>query len=216
MSDYAVEVASLSKIYNNVNALKNINLKVEKGEFIAIMGSSGSGKTTLLNILSCLDTPTSGDIKIAGRDVSSLSGGQIRDLRANHIGLVFQQFHLIEYLTVLDNIMLAQSYHSIQHKDSAFAMLEKLGLQDKANSLPSQLSGGQQQRVCIARALINDCSLLLADEPTGNLDAANEDIVLSLFKELNKEGKTILMVTHNFNLAKNAGRIINLQYGEIS
>lgn len=211
----AIEIADLSKSYNNNLVLKSINLTVKQGEFVAIMGSSGSGKTTLLNILSCLDKPSSGDFLINNHALLQMKGSQLRDFRAKNIGLVFQQFHLVSYLSVLQNVLLAQFYHSTIDKDSAIDILRKLDLADKINSSPNQLSGGQQQRVCIARSLINNPSVLLADEPTGNLDAENESIVMSLLNGLNQQGKTVIMVTHSLALAKQADRIINLEYGEL-
>ena len=192
-----------------------MNIAVARGEFVAIMGSSGSGKTTLMNILSCLDTPTEGKVLLNGTDAAALDEEARRAFRARTIGLVFQQFHLLPYLTACENVMLAQYYHSVTDKAAALAALERVGLAHRSDHLPKQLSGGEQQRVCIARALINEPEILFADEPTGNLDAENEQTVLRIFAELHAQNRTIVMVTHNPDLGAKTDRIIRLQHGRI-
>ena len=166
---YILELKNVSKIYESVNALTDINLKVKKGEWIAIMGSSGSGKTTMMNIIGCMDKPSNGQVLIDGNDISNESQKNLTKIRREKIGLIFQQFHLISYLTALENVMVAQYYHSMIDEQEAMEALKKVGLADRAKHLPSQLSGGEQQRVCIARALINNPEIILADEPTGQL-----------------------------------------------
>ena len=163
-----------------LRALDHVSLHVEQGEWLAIMGPSGSGKSTLVNLIGCLDRPTEGEILLDGVDVSQMSGAELNRVRAEKIGFVFQAFHLIPYLTALENVMLAQYFHSMTDEKEALEALERVGLRDRAHHLPAHLSGGEQQRVCIARALINDPKIVLADEPTGNLDAQNEEIVLRL------------------------------------
>ncbi|HEG5219801.1 TPA: ABC transporter ATP-binding protein, partial [Campylobacter jejuni] len=170
-------------------------------EWLAIMGPSGSGKSTLLNILSLMDTPSSGEYILDNENLEQMDEEQKITLRREKIGLVFQQFHLIPYLNALENVMLSQYYHSSVDEEDAKMVLEKVGLSHRLTHLPSQLSGGEQQRVCIARALINNPELLLADEPTGNLDEANEQIVLQTLQKLKNEGKTIVLITHNPDLA---------------
>jgi len=212
-----IEVVGLSKRYGpDVAALDNVQLTVERGEWLAVMGPSGSGKSTLLNILGCLDRSSSGEVRIAGTDVSRLSKQELNRFRAEQVGFIFQQFHLIPYLTALENVLLAQYFHSRTDNDQALGMLSRVGLAHRAHHLPSQLSGGEQQRVAIARALINEPSLMLADEPTGNLDAANEVIVMKLLEELHAEGNTIIMVTHDPTIARSADRTITLEHGRIS
>ena len=210
-----IETVHLYKRFGTVTALDDVNIAVARGEFVAIMGSSGSGKTTLMNILSCLDTPTEGKVLLNGTDAAALDEEARRAFRARTIGLVFQQFHLLPYLTACENVMLAQYYHSVTDKAAALAALERVGLGHRSSHLPKQLSGGEQQRVCIARALINEPEILFADEPTGNLDAENERIVLNIFAELHAQGRTIVMVTHNPDLGQQTDRIIQLQHGKI-
>ncbi len=187
-----LELKDVSKIYESVNALSNINLKVKKGDWIAIMGSSGSGKTTMMNIIGCMDRPSNGQVLIDGVDISKESQKNLTKIRREKIGLVFQQFHLISYLTALENVMVAQYYHSMIDEKEALEALRKVGLADRAKHLPSQLSGGEQQRVCIARALINNPEIILADEPTGNLDEANEIMVIDILKQLHKRNASAL------------------------
>ena len=214
-NDVILELRDVSKIYESVNALSNINLKVKKGDWIAIMGSSGSGKTTMMNIIGCMDRPSNGQVLINGVDISKENQKNLTNIRREKIGLTFQQFHLISYLTALENVMVAQYYHSMIDEKEALEALRKVGLADRAKHLPSQLSGGEQQRVCIARALINNPEIILADEPTGNLDEANEVMVIEIFKQLHKEGATIIVVTHDPEVGDEAMRKITLDYGKI-
>ena len=210
-----IQTVHLSKRFGAITALDDVNITVARGEFVAIMGSSGSGKTTLMNILTCLDTPTEGQVLLNGTDAAALDDEARRIFRARTIGLVFQQFHLLPYLTACENVMLAQYYHSVTDKAAALAALERVGLAHRSDHLPKQLSGGEQQRVCIARALINEPEILFADEPTGNLDAENEQTVLRIFAELHAQNRTIVMVTHNPDLGAQTDRIIHLQHGRI-
>ena len=212
---YILELKNVSKIYESVNALTDINLKVKKGEWIAIMGSSGSGKTTMMNIIGCMDKPSNGQVLIDGNDISNESQKNLTKIRREKIGLIFQQFHLISYLTALENVMVAQYYHSMIDEQEAMEALKKVGLADRAKHLPSQLSGGEQQRACIARALINNPEIILADEPTGNLDEDNEIIVIDILKQLHNEGSTIIVVTHDPEVGDVAQRKIILDYGKI-
>lgn len=213
-TQYVIETRRLVKRFGQVTALDDINIQIASGEFVAIMGASGSGKTTLMNILTCLDTATEGNVILDGIDAAQLDEDGRQRFRAEKIGLVFQQFHLIPYLTALENVMLAQHYHSITDEASAKAVLAQVGLEHRINHLPSQLSGGEQQRVCIARALVNRPPVIFADEPTGNLDEKNEQLILALLTELNRQGRTIVMVTHNPDLGKLAHRTIFLQHGK--
>jgi putative ABC transport system ATP-binding protein len=199
-----------------IRALDDFSLNVDPGEWIAIMGPSGSGKSTLVNLIGCLDRPTSGEIWLDGEDVANISPNELNRVRAEKIGFVFQQFHLIPYLTALENVMLAQYFHSMTDEQEALEALERVGLKERAHHVPAQLSGGEQQRVCIARALINDPKIVLADEPTGNLDAANEEIVLRLLRDLHQQGRTIVMVTHDPVVARLADRRIELHHGKIA
>lgn len=208
-----IQIKNLSKEFGKVKALDNINLNIYKGEWLAIMGPSGSGKSTLLNILSLMDDPSSGKYILDNEDLEQINEEQKITLRREKIGLIFQQFHLIPYLSALENVMLSQYYHSSVDEEDAKAVLEKVGLSHRLSHLPSQLSGGKQQRVCIARALINNPEILLADEPTGNLDEANEKIVLQTLQKLKNEGKTIVLITHNPELAKFADCTLILQHG---
>lgn len=208
-----IQIKNLSKKFGKVKALDNINLNIYKGEWLAIMGPSGSGKSTLLNILSLMDDPSSGKYILDNEDLEQINEEQKITLRREKIGLIFQQFHLIPYLSALENVMLSQYYHSSVDEEDAKMVLEKVGLSHRLSHLPSQLSGGEQQRVCIARALINNPEILLADEPTGNLDEANEKIVLETLQKLKNEGKTIVLITHNPELAKFADRTLILQHG---
>ena len=209
-------LSGISKIYGDLKALDNINLNVEEGEWLSIMGPSGSGKTTLMNIIGCMDKPSLGKIDLAGQDISKLSSKELTVVRRDTIGLVFQQFHLVNYLTALENVMMAQYYHSMPDKDEAMEALASVGLEKRAHHLPNQLSGGEQQRVCIARALINNPKLLLADEPTGNLDEKNELIVMDIFRKLHDSGSTIIVVTHDIEVGDQAQRKIILEHGRIA
>jgi putative ABC transport system ATP-binding protein len=214
-----IELKNVTRVYKSnveVRALDGVSLSVPPGEWLAIMGPSGSGKSTLVNLIGCLDQPTSGEIVIHGTNVSQMSPAELNRFRAEKIGFIFQQYHLIPYLTAVENVMLAQYFHSMTDKREALAALERIGLADRADHLPSQLSGGEQQRVCIARALINDPNIVLADEPTGNLDAQNEEIVLRQLRELHAQGRTIIMVTHDPAVARLADRLLELHHGRIA
>jgi len=215
MEKIVLETKGLTKRFGNVTSLDHIDMRVGTGEWISIMGPSGSGKTTMLNILACLDAPTEGQYVLDGVDSSTLNEKQRAVVRREKIGLIFQQFHLVPYLTALENIMLAQYYHSMIDKKDAAEALERVRLGHRTGHLPSQLSGGEQQRVCIARALINQPAIILADEPTGNLDEANEGIILDFFKELHNEGRTIILVTHNPELAEFSDRVVRLHHGRV-
>jgi putative ABC transport system ATP-binding protein len=212
-----VEVRNLTKSYaTGVQALRNVTFDVEKGEWIAVMGPSGSGKSTLLNILGCLDAPTSGAARVEGHDLAALGAAERARFRAERVGFVFQQYHLVPYLTAVENVMLAQYFHSLADENEAAEALTRVGLGDRLGYLPSQLSGGEQQRVCVARALINQPNLILADEPTGNLDEMNEAIVMSLFTELHRAGHTVVVVTHDPEIGRMAERRIELHHGQLS
>ncbi|MBR2593278.1 MAG: ABC transporter ATP-binding protein [Firmicutes bacterium] len=210
-----LELKNISKIYGNLKALDDINLKVEKGEWVAIMGPSGSGKSTLMNIIGCMDKPSVGEVFLDGKDISKESARSLTEIRRDKIGLIFQQFHLINYLTAVENVMVAQYYHSMPDEEEALEALKRVGLGDRAKHLPSQLSGGEQQRVCIARALINHPEVILADEPTGNLDETNENIVLDIFRQLHEEGATLIVVTHDPEVGEVAERTVILEHGRI-
>lgn len=210
-----LEVKNVSKIYGDLHALKEVNFQVRKGEWVAIMGSSGSGKSTMMNIIGCMDKPSIGEVILDGQDITKESQNSLTKIRREKIGLIFQQFHLIPYLTALENVMVAQYYHSIPDEQEALQALERVGLKDRAKHLPSQLSGGEQQRVCIARALINSPEIILADEPTGNLDEVNEKIVIDILTQLHEEGSTIIVVTHDLEVGDVAERKIILEYGKI-
>src|ERR1700758_728341 len=219
-----IRLKNVSKLYparaeangGVIRALDDISLSVEPGEWLAMMGPSGSGKSTMVNLIGCLDRPTSGEIGLDGQNVAHLSGTELNRVRAEKIGFVCQQFHLIPYLSSLENVMLAQYFHSMTDEQEALQALERVGLKERAHHLPSQLSGGEQQRVCIARALINDPKIVLADEPTGNLDAVNEEIVLELLREFHQQERTIVMVTHDPVVARLADRRIELHHGKIA
>ena len=211
-----VAIDTLVKQYGALRALDGVSFNITAGEWVALMGPSGSGKTTLINILGGLDTLTSGRVVVDGVDLSRLGENQLVRYRAEKIGFVFQQFHLVPYLNAVENVMLAQYFHSTTDEAEAAATLKRVGLGQRLTHLPAQLSGGEQQRVAIARALINHPKLILADEPTGNLDEANEQIVINLFRELHKSGHTILMVTHDPDIARQADRRIELAHGHLS
>ena len=201
-----------------VEALKGVKLSVEKGEFVSIMGPSGSGKTTLMNIIGCLDTPTQGTYYLNNQLVNELDDDELASIRNKEIGFVFQSFHLLAKNSALDNVMLPMKYAGIKESEAqkrAINVLEKVGLSDRTSHAPSELSGGQQQRVAIARALVNNPSIIFADEPTGNLDSQTGDDVMNLFKELNNQGQTIILITHEENIARQSKRIINIKDGLI-
>jgi putative ABC transport system ATP-binding protein len=211
-----LELKNVSKIYGDLKALDNVNVHVDKGEWVAIMGPSGSGKSTMMNIIGCMDRPTYGEVLLDGVDIAKESSKKLTDIRRDKIGLIFQQFHMVNYLTAVENIMVSQYYHSMPDEQEALEALGRVGLRERAHHLPSQLSGGEQQRVCVARALINHPELILADEPTGNLDEANENIVLDLFAQLHAEGTTLIVVTHDPEVADAAQRTIVLEHGKVA
>lgn len=201
-----------------VPVLKDINLSVEEGEYLAVMGPSGSGKTTMMNLIGCLDRPTAGSYYLEGRDVSGCDDDELSDIRLNSIGFVFQNFHLLPKLSAVDNVALPLSYAGVPLKERtrmARKALIKVGLADRLDFMPNQLSGGQKQRVAIARAMINSPKILLADEPTGALDSKSGTAIMELFKRLNEEGVTVIMITHNERIACYAKRVIHLLDGEI-
>ena len=210
-----LQLSHVYKIYGELHAVDDLSLDVKRGEWLAVVGSSGSGKTTLMNIIGCMDTPTKGTVTLDGRELGRLNASQLTDIRKNVIGLVFQQFHLIPHLTAVENVMVAQYYHSMTDEKEAMEALDRVGLADRATHLPRQLSGGEQQRVCVARALINYPKLVLADEPTGNLDETNEEIVLDLFAQLHKDGTTLMVVTHDALVAEQGQREIRLDHGRV-
>lgn len=219
-------ILNLQNIYKDyqqdklvVPVLKDVSLQVEEGEYVAIMGPSGSGKTTLMNIIGCLDRPTSGTYELAGESVLNLRDKELSSVRLNRIGFVFQSFQLMPRESALDNVSLPLSYAGIKKKERrerARKALERVGLGDRADFKPTQLSGGQKQRVAIARAMVNNPKILLADEPTGALDSKSGRQIMELFEKLNEEGVTIVMITHDINIAKNAKRILHIIDGEIS
>jgi putative ABC transport system ATP-binding protein len=211
-----VQVEQLEKRFGEVRALDRVSFDVEAGEWIAIMGPSGSGKTTLINILGGLDHPSAGRVAVDGLEVANLGERELTRYRAEKIGFVFQQFHLIPYLTAVENVMLAQYFHSITDEKEAAEALCRVGLSDRMEHVPAELSGGEQQRVAIARALINQPKLILADEPTGNLDETNEAIVLKLLRELHDAGHTILVVTHSQAIGNLADRRVELEHGRLA
>ena len=215
-----IECRSVYKNYLSgkmeVPVLKDVNFQMAEGEYTAIMGPSGSGKSTLMNIIGCLDVPTSGKVLIAGQDIAGLSDNEMSDLRLYKIGFVFQTFQLLSRQSALSNVELPLSYAHIPRKkrrEMAIEALKKVGLEDRVNFMPSQLSGGQKQRVAIARAIVNNPKILLADEPTGALDSASGKQVMEIFRQLNSEGVSILMITHDREIASNADRIVEIRDG---
>ena len=210
-----VQLRHVSKIYGELHAVDDVTLDVPRGQWLSLVGSSGSGKTTLMNIIGCMDTPSEGSVLLDGRELGRLNAAQLTDIRKNVIGLVFQQFHLVPHLTAVETVMVAQYYPSMTDEKEALAALENVGLGERAHHLPSQLSGGEQQRVCIARALINHPEIVLADEPTGNLDEANEQLVLDIFARLHEAGTTLIVVTHDAHVASCGQRQILLNHGRL-
>jgi putative ABC transport system ATP-binding protein len=217
-----IRLENVSKIYGSgetmVKALNNINLSLKKGEYCASMGASGSGKSTAMNIIGCLDRPTSGSYYLENLDVSTLPDGDLAQIRNRKIGFVFQQFHLLPQMSALENVMLPMIYGGVspqERKERAIAALTKVKLDNRLHNKPNQLSGGQQQRVAIARAIVNQPILLLADEPTGALDSKTTQEVMAIFSELNNSGITIVMVTHEADVARHSGRIIWFKDGEV-
>ena len=202
----------------NVPVLKDINFSMEEGEYVAIMGPSGSGKTTLMNIIGCLDRPTKGEFLLEGESIVNYNENRLSDLRLNTLGFVFQSFNLLPKQTALDNVALPLSYAGVpvkKRKEIAFQALKRVGLAERVHFRPSQLSGGQQQRVAIARALVNNPKIILADEPTGALDSRSGIQVMNLFQQLNEEGVTIIMITHDANIANHAKKVLHIFDGEI-
>jgi putative ABC transport system ATP-binding protein len=201
-----------------IKALKSINLTIEKTEFVALMGQSGSGKSTLMNILGCLDTPTTGNYTLANKRVSQLNDNSLAEIRNKEIGFVFQSFNLLPKSTALENVMLPlvyAGYNKQERELKALKALEKVNLSDRVNHRPNELSGGQRQRVAVARALVNQPSIILADEPTGNLDSATSIEIMALFQEIHQNGNTVIIVTHEDEIAQYAHRIVRLKDGEI-
>ncbi|MFT4109881.1 ABC transporter ATP-binding protein [Propionicimonas sp.] len=210
-----LQLSGVTKSYGDLHALYDVTLNVQAGEWVSVVGPSGSGKSTMMNIIGCLDSPTAGSVVLDGTDLATMSASRLTAVRRQTIGLIFQKFHLVSHLTAVENVMVAQYYHSVPERAEALVALERVGLRDRAHHLPSQLSGGEQQRVCIARALINYPQLVLADEPTGNLDEANEQLVLDFFRQLHADGTTLVVVTHDPVVAGLADRQIVLDHGRL-
>lgn len=222
MKEKIIELDSIVKNYRVgtqvVRALRSVSLNIYRGEYVAIMGASGSGKSTLMNIVGCLDTPSSGKYILNGKDVSRLSDNQLAEIRNAEIGFVFQVFNLLPRSSALENVMLPMVYSGVrknERKHRATETLTDVGLADRISHKPNELSGGQRQRVAIARALVNKPSLLLADEPTGNLDSKISEEIMKLFAEIHRKGNTLIMVTHEEDIAKHAHRIVKLKDGEV-
>ena len=211
-----VRFRNVSRHFDKLKALDRVDLDIRAGEWLAVMGPSGSGKSTLINLLAALDRPTEGEVEFEGRNIAALDETERARYRREKIGIVFQQFHLFPHLTAVENVMVAQHYHSMADETEARTALERVGLGERLRHLPSQLSGGEQQRVCVARALVNQPRLILADEPTGNLDADNEDCVLRLFRDLHQEGCTLVMVTHAPKIGNLADRRVELRHGRLA
>lgn len=218
-----IEIKNVKKQYSSgddvVEALRGVNISIEAGEFITIMGQSGSGKSTLLSLLGGMNHPSSGEVEMAGVDIYQLPSEKLADFRAQNLGFVFQSFHLIQYLTAIENVMLPLAIVKMSTKAktaSARQALERVGLGNKLDRLPNQLSGGEQERVAIARAIVNNPHILLADEPTGNLDSKTSEEVMALFRELNNSGQTVVMVTHNPENGAYSDRTINLKDGMVT
>lgn len=222
MNEKIIHLESIVKNYKVgtqiVRALRSVSIDINKGEYVAIMGASGSGKSTLMNVIGCLDTPTSGKYVLNGKDVSSLSDDNLAEIRNTEIGFIFQVFNLLPRSTALENVMLPLVYSGIrknERKRRAEETLNDVGLDDRMLHRPNELSGGQRQRVAVARALVNKPALLLADEPTGNLDSKISEEIMQLFAEIHRKGNTLLIVTHEADIAKHAHRIIRLKDGEV-
>ncbi len=220
MEDLVIVMRDIRKVYETgrekVEVLRGINLDVKRGEFLAIMGPSGAGKSTLMNIMGCLDKPTSGSYMLDGVEVTKLEDDELSIIRNRKIGFIFQSFHLIPWASAIENVLLPLVYRDgikKQHLERARALLERLGLKERINFKPSELSGGQQQRVAIARALMADPAIILADEPTGNLDSKAGREVMEIFTELNKEGRTVIVITHDQEVASYASRVKFLRDG---
>ena len=223
MSDCVAELINVSKVYGSgdseVRALDGLNLQVQRGDYLAVMGTSGSGKSTAMNIIGCLDRPTSGSYRLNGQPVERRSDDALADIRNQELGFVFQQFHLLAELTALENVMLPMVYAGVPEEERrvrATAALERVGLAQRLNNRPNQLSGGQQQRVAVARAIINQPAMLLADEPTGALDSRTTSEVLAIFDDLHAQGITILLVTHEHEVGARAQRVVHFRDGRVS
>ena len=223
MSTLIIEASNLRKTYQvgevQVHALDGLDIRIEKGAYIALMGASGSGKSTLMNVLGCLDTPTSGKYVLNAKDVSSLNDDELAEIRNKEIGFVFQTFNLLPRYTALENVALPMIYAgvpNVERLERAENVLKKVGLGDRMDHRPNELSGGQRQRVAVARALVMNPSIILADEPTGNLDSVTSDGIMELFSEINKDGNTVIVVTHEEDIAAHAERVIRLKDGKIS
>ncbi|PME37579.1 macrolide ABC transporter ATP-binding protein [Vibrio sp. 10N.286.55.E10] len=219
---FLVELSNIGKHYSNgdteIRALDGVDLSIEKGEFLSILGPSGSGKSTLMNMLGCLDKPTEGEYQLDGKNVAALSANDLAGIRNQKIGFVFQSFNLLEYASALDNVALPLVYSGIKAKERrkrAAALLEQVGLGDRLDHKPNQLSGGQKQRVAIARALVNDPQIILADEPTGALDSKSGAEIEALFNQLHAEGRTLIIVTHDNSLAERTKRIVTIKDGKV-
>lgn len=217
-----IEVMNIVKVYQmgdtKLTALNNVSLSVEKGEFTAVMGPSGSGKSTFMNILGCLDKMNSGKYILNNKDVSSLTDNELAYVRNKELGFVFQSFNLIPRMTLLENVELPMVYSGIpvrERRDRALSALEKVGLQDRIKHMPNEISGGQKQRAAIARAIVNNPSVIMADEPTGNLDTRSSEEIMKIFQRLNEEGATVIMVTHELDIAQHAKRVVRFRDGEI-
>jgi len=217
-----IEMRAIRKVYSTgrvaVEALKGIDLDIERNDYVAIVGPSGSGKSTLMNLLGCLDTPTSGVYRLSGETVFGLDRNRLAEIRNRHVGFVFQNFNLLPYATALENVELPLLFGGVptkERRERARAMLEKVDLADRMDHRPTELSGGQMQRVAIARALVNRPAIVLADEPTGNLDSASGHGIVGLFRELHDAGQTIVMITHDMALAKLASRVVQIRDGQI-
>lgn len=217
-----INISNLMKTYKlggeTVHALNNVTLEIEKGEFLAIIGPSGSGKSTLMNMIGCLDRPQSGKYLLDGKDIGKMNDNQLATIRNQKIGFIFQNFNLLTKLTALENVELPLLYSGVatkERRERALEALNKVGLRDRANHLPTQLSGGQQQRVAIARALVGNPAILLADEPTGALDSKTSKEILQVMKELNELGNTIILITHDLAIAKQANRMVSIQDGQL-
>ncbi|MGI6637029.1 MAG: ABC transporter ATP-binding protein [Minisyncoccales bacterium] len=223
MNELLIKLNDVSKEYNfgklKLNVLKKINLEIFSGDFVIILGPSGSGKSTLLNLLSCLDTPTKGDIFFKNEKISSLDEDRLAQLRGKRIGFIFQRFNLLSHLTAIENVMIPAIFQGVSEEESvakAKTILESLGLGTRINHRPNELSGGESQRVAIARALMNNPDIIVADEPTGNVDSKTGERIMEILKELNlKKGRTIIMVTHDNNLVSYGNRVIRIKDGEI-
>ena len=220
---HVIELGSVSKVYRSgsleVVALRDVSMRIDQGEFVAIAGPSGSGKSTLMHILGCLDIPSSGSYRLAGEDVSKMTEDELAEVRNRRIGFVFQQFNLLASLTALRNVELPLAYSGVprhERHERAAAALAQVGLADRVEHRPGELSGGQQQRVAVARALVTEPALILADEPTGNLDSASTRDVLGLFRQLHGEGRTIVLITHEHDVAEQADRVVRMLDGRVA